>query len=251
MWMWGHVLYLNYHLQFSDCEDILTGRREIRFLYSLYSSRSCRVQRNSRHLQQGYFNTLLDTLFWKVSSYPSRQRSRRGIYWFHVVRPSVRPSVDGIASAVYLPQYLTDLFHIDTSYQPTLEDGLRFWKKNPKLWFRANLIDLWGLRGVTVIRSVDLLDLFYLVISEEMEKANFGKWKFSSYREWGVGGGGWGGGGCMQYSTLVQTRGQIILRKMHTVTETHYYACTWIFKNVEYSRIRCQYKVGIGKAYST
>ena len=49
----------------------------------------------------------------------------RGVYWFHVVRlfisPSVRPSVDGIMSAQYLQQYLLDPLHIYASGLPTQE----------------------------------------------------------------------------------------------------------------------------------
>ena len=45
----------------------------------------------------------------------------RGVYWYHLVRPSVCPSVDRIVSALYLQQYLSDPFHICTSYQATSE----------------------------------------------------------------------------------------------------------------------------------
>ena len=52
------------------------------------------------------------------------QRSERGLYWLHVrpsVRPSVclsvRPSVDGTVSTLYLQQYLLGPVHIYTSYQ--------------------------------------------------------------------------------------------------------------------------------------
>ena len=53
----------------------------------------------------------------------------RGVYWYHLVRlsvcPSVRlsvcPSVDRIVSALYLQQYSSDPFHICTSYQATQE----------------------------------------------------------------------------------------------------------------------------------
>ena len=41
--------------------------------------------------------------------------------WFHVVRPSVCPSVDKIVSPLYLPQYYLDPFHICTSHQATSE----------------------------------------------------------------------------------------------------------------------------------
>ena len=40
-------------------------------------------------------------------------------------------------------------------------------------WFRANLTGLWGLRGVRVSKSVDLLDHLYFVISEDIKKQIF------------------------------------------------------------------------------
>ena len=43
----------------------------------------------------------------------------RGVYWYHLVRLSVCPSVDRIVSALYLQQYSSDPFHICTSYQAT------------------------------------------------------------------------------------------------------------------------------------
>ena len=53
----------------------------------------------------------------------------RGVYWLHVicpsVRPSVRPSVDKMVSALYLPQYYPDPFHICTFNQATSEGVLR------------------------------------------------------------------------------------------------------------------------------
>ena len=60
------------------------------------------------------------------------------VYWFHLVRLSVRPSVDIIVSALYLQQYLPDPFHIYTSYQETSEgvSRLKFVSKFKylKLW---------------------------------------------------------------------------------------------------------------------
>ena len=52
---------------------------------------------------------------------PRFNEVERGVYWFHVVRPSVRPSVDKTVSALYLPQYWSDPFHICTCYQATSE----------------------------------------------------------------------------------------------------------------------------------
>ena len=54
------------------------------------------------------------------------------------VRPSVRPSVDKIVSALYLQQYSSDPFHICTSYQATKEGVSRVMPvskfKNLKFW---------------------------------------------------------------------------------------------------------------------
>ena len=52
---------------------------------------------------------------------PPLQRSWKGVYWIHLVRLSVCPSVDRIVSALYLKQYSSDPFHICTSYQATSE----------------------------------------------------------------------------------------------------------------------------------
>ena len=64
---------------------------------------------------------------------PHFNEVERGVYWYHLVRlsvcpsvhpsvrPSVRPSVDKIVSALYLQQYSSDPFHICTSYQATKE----------------------------------------------------------------------------------------------------------------------------------
>ena len=45
------------------------------------------------------------------------------VYWFHLVRLSISPSVDRILSTLYLQQYLSDSFHICTSYHTT-SDGV-------------------------------------------------------------------------------------------------------------------------------
>ena len=60
-------------------------------------------------------------LSWKVFNFytPCFNEVERGVYWYHLVRPSVCPSVDRIVSALYLQQYLSDPFHICTSYQAT------------------------------------------------------------------------------------------------------------------------------------
>ena len=52
---------------------------------------------------------------------PCFNEVERGVYWYHLVRLSVCPSVDRIVSALYLQQYSSDPFHICTSYQATSE----------------------------------------------------------------------------------------------------------------------------------
>ena len=69
---------------------------------------------------------------------PRFNEVERGVYWYHLVRLSVCPSVDRIMSALYLQQYSSDPFHICTSYQATSESVshvmpvLKF--KNLKFW---------------------------------------------------------------------------------------------------------------------
>ena len=66
---------------------------------------------------------------------PLAQRSSRGVYWFHLVRPSVHPSVCLWTESylLYLPQYLPDPFPIYTSYQPTSE-GMQHVDFCEKIW---------------------------------------------------------------------------------------------------------------------
>ena len=60
---------------------------------------------------------------------PRFNEVERGVYWYHLVRLSVCPSVDRIVSALYLQQYSSDPFHICTSYQATSEGVSRvFWR---------------------------------------------------------------------------------------------------------------------------
>ena len=70
---------------------------------------------------------------------PRFNEVERGVYWYHLVRLSVCPSVDRIVSALYLQQYSSDPFHICTSYQATSErvsrimpiskfQHLKFWR---------------------------------------------------------------------------------------------------------------------------
>ena len=62
----------------------------------------------------------------------------RGVYWYHLVRLSVCPSVNRIVSALYLQEYSSDPFHICTSYQATSEGVSRVMPiskfKNLKFW---------------------------------------------------------------------------------------------------------------------
>ena len=77
---------------------------------------------------------------------PASTKLIGGVYWYHLVRLSVCPSVrlsvcssvDRIVSALYLQQYSSDPFYICTSYQATSEGvsrvmpvsklkNLRFW----------------------------------------------------------------------------------------------------------------------------
>ena len=51
--------------------------------------------------------------------YPRFKEVERRAYWFHLVHLSVSPSLDGIVSTLYLPQYSSDAFYFHTSYQPT------------------------------------------------------------------------------------------------------------------------------------
>ena len=68
---------------------------------------------------------------------PRFNEVERGVYWFHLVRLPVCPSVDRIVSAPCLQQYSLDPFHICTSYQATSEGVSRvmFVSKLKKLKF--------------------------------------------------------------------------------------------------------------------
>ena len=69
---------------------------------------------------------------------PRSNEVERGVYWYHLVRLSVCPSVDRIVSALYLQQYSSDPFHICTSYGATSEGVSRVMPvsklKNLKFW---------------------------------------------------------------------------------------------------------------------
>ena len=67
-----------------------------------------------------------------------RSTKLMGVYWSHLVHLSVFSSVDRIVSALYLPQYSPDPFHIYTSHQASSE-GVSHVKcfsklKNLKFW---------------------------------------------------------------------------------------------------------------------
>ena len=64
-----------------------------------------------------FHTILINTLL-----YPSLNEVERGVYWFHLVRLSVRPSTDRILSALF-PQYYPDPFYIYTFYQ-TISEGV-------------------------------------------------------------------------------------------------------------------------------
>ena len=84
-------------------------------------------------------------IYWDIYT-PHFNKVERGIYWYHLVRPSicpsvrlsVCPSVDKIVSTLYLQQYSSDPFHICTSYQATKEGVSRVMPvsklKNLKFW---------------------------------------------------------------------------------------------------------------------
>ena len=52
-----------------------------------------------------------DTQGIKCNYTPRFNKVETGVYWFHLVRPSIRPWVDRIVSTLYLQQYLPDPFH--------------------------------------------------------------------------------------------------------------------------------------------
>ena len=75
---------------------------------------------------------------------PRFNEVERGVYWYHLVRLSVCPSVDRIVSALYLQQYSSDPFHICTSYQATSEGVSRVMlvSKFKNFGILANLLNL-------------------------------------------------------------------------------------------------------------
>ena len=74
-----------------------------------------------------------DFILWSLL-YPRFNEVERGVYWFHLVRLSVCPSVDRIVSALYFQQYLLDPFHICTPHHAIWESVScvmyvsKFWK---------------------------------------------------------------------------------------------------------------------------
>ena len=89
------------------------------------------------HLHQVH-SVLYSEYHFNCSLYPCFDEVERGVYWYHLVRLSVCPSVDRIVSALYLQQYSSDPFHICTSYQATSEGVSRVMPvsklKNLKFW---------------------------------------------------------------------------------------------------------------------
>ena len=81
-----------------------------------------------------------------------------GVYWFHSVRPSVRPSVPHPVSALQRLQFWLDLFDIYTAYQATLEgvSRVKFLAKFQYFWqffeicnFDFCLVFTWDLMWIT------------------------------------------------------------------------------------------------------
>ena len=97
----------------------MTLKRTRLVFFGLHSRlrRSCNPITQSRAFHCHFTHTSGFSLY----SYTPHQRSWKGVYWFHLVRLSVYPSVDRIVSALYLQQYSSDPFHICTSYQATSE----------------------------------------------------------------------------------------------------------------------------------
>ena len=95
---------------------------------------------------------------------PRFNEDERGVYWYHLVRLSVCPSVDRIVSALYLQEYSLDPFHICTSYQETSEDvshvmpvsklkDVKFWQifKN----FNFDFVFFWlGIQYDSIVRVI-------------------------------------------------------------------------------------------------
>ena len=136
----------------------VTGGNSFNFLMATYSPlhshkmfaiNTLRPRQNGRHFRWYFKCTFLNANVWisiKVSLkflMPPAQRSWRVVYCFHLVRPSVRPSVDKILLALYLLQYLPDSFHIYTSYQATSE-GVSLVKffRNSKMWSFFKFVNL-------------------------------------------------------------------------------------------------------------
>ena len=95
-------------------------------------------------------NAALRCFFWcQVSPiyYIPVQRSCCGVYWFHSVRPSIRPSVLHPVSTLKRLQFWLDPFHIYTSYEATSEGVLcvQFLEKISKFEYLANFcyLQLW------------------------------------------------------------------------------------------------------------
>ena len=88
-----------------------------------------------RDTQSNIHHTVLTSSQPSILIIPLAQRSWRGVYWFHLVCPSIHPSVCLWTESylLYLPQYLPDPFPIYTSYQPTSE-GMQHVDFCEKIW---------------------------------------------------------------------------------------------------------------------
>ena len=76
------------------------------------------------------------------------------------------------------------IWHADVSWSPS--DFCLFNCFVFARFVHADLIGHWGISGAAAIRTLDLLDHIYLLISEEMKKGKFSIRNFSSYQVGGI-----------------------------------------------------------------
>ena len=96
------LMVLMNHVEPNAGANDLAPHHFIRFIF--------RWNKIFNHLPPGCWSTFYTPRFNEVD---------RGVYWYHLVRLSVRLSVDRIVPALYLQQYSSNPFHICTSYQAT------------------------------------------------------------------------------------------------------------------------------------
>ena len=111
-------LYTFIFLHFSPNQDAFKIHLSHQYVFNWYNFPKLPT---SRLLGSHAIISIIVIVIAMILSYPPLQRSWKGVYWFHLVRLSVRPSVDRIVPALYLQQYLSDPFHICTSCQATWE----------------------------------------------------------------------------------------------------------------------------------